>query len=439
MMKASLNTVLDWRPSTPFYYGWLILAMIFLANFAATGSTQVVLGGIQVFITDDTGWKNSTISFSVTAGTWISGLLAPFAGRLADRYGPRWLMPAGLVVAAVSFFSMAGVNSVAQFFAAYIFGRAVGNPVLIGIVPRTAAVNFFRRRRNMVLAMVSTFRPISGAINIQIISLIALKWGWRTAYRYLGFLSVVLAVPLLLLMRRRPEDIGLLPDGESPGGLTRARAEGAGARTLLSDTEFSWTAKEAVRTRAFWMVAITSAFGTLASGTVGFSLVPYLAEDVGLSKAQAAGVLSLGTFLAITTLAWGYFADVITPRRCLAAALIMSGIMVMFLTTVTSLYMAVAFALLFGSFSGPADSLQSMMLAQYFGRNSYGTILGIFNPLQTMMLGLGPVLGAVFREAFGSYTTLYVALAISYIVGGILILFAKPPALPARATILPPK
>ncbi len=61
-MRVLLNSVLDWRPSTPIYYGWLILAMIFLANFAATGSTQVVLGGIQVFITDETGWKNSTIS-----------------------------------------------------------------------------------------------------------------------------------------------------------------------------------------------------------------------------------------------------------------------------------------------------------------------------------------------------------------------------------------
>jgi len=178
-----LSSLSNWRPGTPFYYGWVILAMSFLAAFAASGVTQVVMGGIQVFITDDTGWKKSTLSIAITAGTWSSGLLAPFVGRLADRYGPRWLMPIGLIIAAIAFFSIAGTQAIWQFFAAYILGRAVSNPVLVGVVPRTAAVNFFFRRRNMTLALISTFRPISGAINIQIISLIAIHWGWRAAYR----------------------------------------------------------------------------------------------------------------------------------------------------------------------------------------------------------------------------------------------------------------
>ena len=96
----------------------------------------------------------------------MSGVVAPIAGRLADRYGPRWLMPIGLIIAAIAFFSIAGTQAIWQFFAAYILGRAVSNPVLVGGVPRTAAVNFFFRRRNMTLALISTFRPISGAINI---------------------------------------------------------------------------------------------------------------------------------------------------------------------------------------------------------------------------------------------------------------------------------
>ena len=103
-MSSLLNSVANWRPGTPFYYGWLILALSFLAAFAASGVSQVVFGGIQVYITDDTGLKKSTISIAVTAGTWVSGLLAPFIGRLADRYGPRWLMPVGLVISGISFF-----------------------------------------------------------------------------------------------------------------------------------------------------------------------------------------------------------------------------------------------------------------------------------------------------------------------------------------------
>ena len=432
-MTALLHGALAWTPRTPFYYGWLILVLTFLATFAATGVSQLVLGGIQVFITDDTGWKKSTLSLAVTGGTWTAGLLTPFIGRLTDRYGARWLMPLGLIAAAISFFSLAGVYAVWQFFAAYIFGRAMTNPVLVGVVPRAAAVNFFRRRRNIALSMVSTFRPIGGAINIQIISLIAIHYGWRAAYRYLGILSLILIVPIVLFMRRRPEDIGLLPDGASREERAATRP-GARGGSSGREPEFSWTVREALSTPAFWLVTVTTSIGTLAAGTVGFSLVPYLVVDVGLSKSTALGVLSLGTLLALGNIGWGFLADLITPRRCMAAALVIAGGTVLYLTTVNSLAMALGFALLFGLSSDAEDPLHSMMLAQYFGRNSYGAILGVVASFQLLTLGLGPALGAVYREVAGSYDGLYVALAISYFVAAILILLAKRPALPARAS-----
>jgi len=445
-----LSSLSNWRPGTPFYYGWVILAMSFLAAFAASGVTQVVMGGIQVFITDDTGWKKSTLSIAITAGTWSSGLLAPFVGRLADRYGPRWLMPIGLIIAAIAFFSIAGTQAIWQFFAAYILGRAVSNPVLVGVVPRTAAVNFFFRRRNMTLALISTFRPISGAINIQIISLIAIRWGWRAAYRYMGILSLILVVPMLLLMRRRPEDIGLLPDGAEPiesaneeigeeTGSDATQQPRSSHRVRTGQDELSWTAGQALRTKSFWLVVATASAATLASSTIGFSLVPYLADDVGLTKVQSAGVLSLGTFLAIGNLGWGYLADLITPRKCLAIAMIAAGAMTFFLTTVDSLTMALVFALVFGVAYGPAGSLESMMLAQYYGRNSYGAILGAFAPFQTAMLGLGPALGALFREWVGPYNTLYFALAGLYFLAATFVFLATPPRLPARQRPTSPK
>jgi len=433
-----LKAAFDWTPKTPIYYGWLILGICFLATFAATGVSQVVLGGIQIFITEDTGWKKSTISLAVTGGTWCSGLLSPFIGRLADRYGPRWLMPVGVVIAALSLFSLAGVDALWQFSAAYVLGRAVSNPVLIGLVPRTVAVNFFRRRRNIVLALVTSYRPIGGAINIQLISFIAIRYGWRAAYRFLGILSLVLVVPILLFMRRRPEDIGLLPDGAKPGvpvlaGPRALHRAGGEARGLAGDAEFSWTAREALRTRAFWLVVMTAVAGTMASASVGFSLVPYLAEDVGISKGMAAGVLSLGTILAITNLAWGYLADVFTPRRCLVVTMFGAGASALYLITVGSLPAALVFALMFGVFSSPATPLENMILAQYFGRNSYGTIVGIYTPFQTVMLGLGPSFASVFREVMGGYEVLYVIMAALYFVAGALVFLVKPPALPARA------
>ena len=184
------------------------------------------MGGIQIFITEDTGWSRTTVSLAVTAGSWLGGVFSPILGRLADKHGPRWLMALGLIVAALAFFSLGQVREVWQFFAAYMVGRAVSNPSLIGVVPQTAVVNFFHRRRNVTLGIMSTYRPIGAAITIQIISLISVYQSWRAAYQYLALFNIFLVLPLVFIMRRQPEDIGLLPDGELPGqALSRTRQE----------------------------------------------------------------------------------------------------------------------------------------------------------------------------------------------------------------------
>lgn len=439
---ATLAAVLNWRLKTPFYYGWLVLGMSFLASFSATSVSQVVMGGIQVFIIEDTGWDRSTLAFAVSLGTWASGLLNPFVGWFADRHGPRWLMPAASIVAAIALFWLAGGTAVWHFFFAYILGRAVSNSTLIGIVPRTLAVNFFRRHRNIALSLISEARPIGGAILIQIIALIATHYSWRTAYQYLGILSLVMVLPLIIIMRRRPEDIGLLPDGAKPeesasGGGAAAQGERQGRRRWLSSVsggpEFDWKAKEALRTRAFWFVAITALLATAASSALGFSLVPYLIEDGGLSPSQATWVLSFGTVLVIANVGWALFANRFTPRVCLMAAMLSGAAIILFLLFVRSVPMAFIFALLWGIGHGSVGSLEHMILAQFFGRASYGTIIGTLAPLQSLALGLGPSLSAVARDLTGNYMSLFVVLMSAHLLAALLVFFVRPPTLPARA------
>ncbi len=114
---------------------------------------QVVLGGIQNLILEDLGWDRRTIAFAVTAGTWTSGLLTPFIGRLVDRHGPRGLMPIVALIVGVCFFRIAGIRCVWQFYLAYVIARTIANPNLVGVVPRTVAVNFFQRKRNLALGL----------------------------------------------------------------------------------------------------------------------------------------------------------------------------------------------------------------------------------------------------------------------------------------------
>ena len=437
-MEYNLKNILHWRPPLPFYYGWFVLALSSCATFAATGSSQVVIGGVQDFIFEDMGWTRTTIAFAATLGTWASGLLSPIVGRLADKYGPRWLMPVGLVIAGVAFFFLAGAHSVFQFYIAYVIGRAISNPILIGIVPRTIAVNFFRQKRNIVVAISSTIRPVTGAINIMLFSVIASSSGWRTAFQYLGILSLFLVIPLLWLLRRRPEDIGLLPDGlrqPAPTNIDNAATNEPNQGGTPYEPEFSWTVREAFRTKALWCILFTACIGTVASSSVGFSLKPYLLE-VSISQTQSAAILSLGTVLALGNVAWGLLADHITPRKCLMLALVIASGMDVFLLYVDTLPTAYAFAIVWGISSGSIGSLEHMMLAQYYGRNSYGSILGSFGPLQTLALGLGPGLGALIRDLTGSYHMLFIVMAFLYISAIGLIFLAKEPTLPNRASEL---
>ena len=164
-----------------------------------------------------------------------------------------------------------------------------------------------------------------------------------------------------------------------------------------------------------------------ASSSVGFSLVPYLVEDADLSVAAAAGVLSFGTVLSIANVGWGILSDRFTPRRCLIVTMIGSGLLLSYLITVDSLAQALVFALVWGVFSGAVGTMENMMLAQYYGRDSYGSLLGLFSPFQTTALGLGPSLAALLHTVAGSYTLLYIVMVGAYLASALLLYLVRQP------------
>ena len=427
-MASSLAALLDWRPNTPFYYGWLVLGLSGAGAFVATVVAGVVLGGVQSYILEDTNWPRTSIGLASSCGVWLSGLFAPFAGRLADRYGPRWLMPVGVIVLGVSLVAIGGVHTAWQFFLAAVIGRAVSQPFLIGVVPRTMAVNFFNRRRNIALAFTGIYRPISGALIIQAFSVIALLADWRTAFRLAGFFSLFLAIPMVIIMRRRPEDIGLLPDGArataatGPSGSAPAGRGGRGAAA-----QPSWTSREAMRTKAFWMVSMVAFLNVTGSSGLGFSLVPYLHEFAGLTTPQAAGVLSISTFLALSSLVWGQVAGKLTPRWCIVAAMAVSTLATLALLQVNSLGAAYAYGVFWGLFHSALEVLMYMVLADYFGRDSYGSIAGAMRPFEAGGLGLGQIVGPVVYDLTGSYTILILFSAVAQASGMCLMALARRP------------
>ena len=439
-MASFFSALLNWRPQTPFYYGWLVLGLSGAGAFAATAIAGVVLGGIQTYILEDTDWSRTSIGLAAGCGVWMSGLLAPFAGRLADRYGPRWLMPVGVIVLGFSMLAIGGVHAAWQFFLAAVIGRAISQPFLIGVVPRTMAVNFFHRRRNIALSLTGIYRPISGALIIQAFSIIAVFADWRAAFRYLGFFSLALAIPMVIIMRRRPEDIGLLPDGAAPDqpGSRPAEAGGgtgqAGSTASRISAEVSSSAKEALRTRAFWILAVVTFLEVGATSGLGFSLVPHLREFAGLTTPQAAGVLSISTFLALSSLVWGQLASRLTARWCIVGALALSAAAALSLLRVDSLLAAYVFGVLWGLFHSGLEVLRYIIMADYFGRDSYGAIAGSMRPFEAGGLGVGQIVGPLIYDFTGSYTLLILTSSAVLLVSAALMLLTRRPVRPVRET-----
>ena len=343
-------------------------------------------------------------------------------------------MPLGLVVLGLSMIAIGGVHAAWQFFIAAVIGRSISQPLLIGVVPRTMAVNFFNRRRNIALAFTGMYRPISGALIIQAFSVIAVLADWRTAFRYLGFFSLALAVPMLIVMRRRPEDIGLLPDGahrQPQATEASGTVPGGNGGTALPTTEVSSTAREAMRTRAFWLMAVVAFLNVAASSGLGFILVPYLRDSAGLTTPQAAGVLSVSTLLALTSLIWGQLARLVTARWCMVAGLALSAGAALALLGVDSLLMAYIFGVLWGLFHSAMEVLIYILLADYFGRSSYGVIAGTLRPFEASGLGVGQIVGPVIYDVTGSYTLMIMVSSAMLLLSAAVMLLARRPSVRA--------
>lgn len=354
----------------------------------------------------------------------------PFVGRLVDRYGPRYMMLAAALIVSVCLLTLSGVNSVWHFFAAYIIARSFAGPNLQNVVPRTVAVNFFHRRRNLALGITALNRISSEAINIQAITLIAGALSWREAYRILGIIALPLAVPLFLIMRKRPEDIGLLPDGDVQDTASRMHS----GRAVEQPYEFDWQLREVVFVPAFWFIVWAEFLAVSTTAAVAFQLVPYL-TDSGMSQTAAAGTLTLSVLLGgLSVPLWGYLSDKFTIRRLTIAALAATSVPTLLFMAIDAGNAGFYVGIVWGIASGGLPVVGSMMLGHYFGRKSFGLLTGLTGPFRTAAMGLGPSLGALLVNITGGYAAIFAVAVVSYIAAMALNYAVRQPSPPTRAS-----
>jgi sugar phosphate permease len=408
------------------FYGWYILGVSMLGALLSAGTSQLYFSIMLKPITDEFGWGRTALSGVVTLGTVGIIAITPFLGRMADRYGARLLMTGGLLVTAVTYLLMPLLTELWQFFVVFGIGRAVAGPALFGVAPTAALANWFRRKRGRVLGLLAMSIWLGNGVLVLLGQLLIDTSGWRTSWLAIGVATLALAVPTAAIIRHRPEEMGLLPDGEATAAREAVRSP------ARSTDEASWSLSEAMRTPALWLIAAAGCLAGTAVSGVSFHQVAYF-TDMGIPPLAA--VVSLATFAmsgAAASVLWGYLAERFPERQVVIVTLLLAAGVNLLLLTIRTLPGALVFAVLFGLTSRGDPTLLNLILVRYFGRRSFGSISGFVQPFLMVGLAVGPLLASVVFDLTGSYQGVFLGYAGLWLLGAVCLWLARRPRRPSR-------
>ncbi len=334
------------------FYGWWIVT--------AGSVLQALQGGFLfhgftayfVFLQRDFGWSRTVLSGGYSLTRVESAFLGPLQGWLIDRFGPRGVTIIGLIAFGLGFILFSRVNSLAAFYFAFLFvaiGASLGGVLAI----TTSLVNWFRRKRAMAMGITMSGMAVGGLVLVPVLAWSMTTFGWRDTALASGVAIWLLGIPSALFLRHRPGDYGYLTDGDSPpldGADSEVGMLGEPNGAGLSTAEFNFSAREAMRTPAFWLLGMGHGSALLAVPAVSVHLIPHIVDQVEMSVRGAAGIVSLLMGILIAgQLGGGYIGDRVSKRLIIIGCMFGHAVGLWFLAYATSVPQLILFALFHGS------------------------------------------------------------------------------------------
>ena len=380
------------------------------------------VGAFVVPMEAELEWNRTTLLGGLTVRALAAGALAPFVGPLFDtRNGPRLLTISSAVTLGVSLIGLRWVEEVWQYYLLFGAVGALAN-VTSGIVLIEAVVpKWFIRQRGRAVALASMGGVLGPVFPLAIQWAIA-AFGWRDAWVVMGLVSIAVLLPLGFLVRTQPEDMGMLPDGD-----TEAPSPSSARQRRYAPPSPDLTRAQAMRTGTFWILTVT--FSVTGLGVQGFisNWLPYF-QDIGFSANTGAFALTVfGIAVLPARFGWGYLADVFSVRHLLMIQHLLTALMVLLLLTIGSYTLLMVFAVLMGLAYGGYVPLQRLIYPIYYGRAHLGAIRGIMRPALTTASAAGPLVIAGVYDLRGSYDMAFVFVMAMWIIAGLMFLLARPP------------
>ncbi|NBS07972.1 MAG: MFS transporter [Betaproteobacteria bacterium] len=406
------------------FHGWRIAGAASTLQFMQSALLTQSFGAYVALLAEERGWSKTSLAGAAAMQSMEAAILGPVLGWVMDRFGPQAMIRWGIVAFALGFFALSQLETLTGFYVSAVT-LAIGAS-LCGYFPLTVAIiHWFERHRARALSLLSLGLALGG-LAVPLVAWSMHSFGWRTTAIASGVVALLVGFPLASLIRGRPEDMGLTIDGVPKPAPMTADGQDHGAPAAVE-----FTARQALRTQAFWLLGLGHGVALLVVTAVNVHAITHMKEGLGYTVAEAAWfilLMTVGQVMGVLSGAW--MGDKYDKRRVAATCMLMHGTGLLLLTYATHSAELVAFALLHGIAWGLRGPFMQALRADYFGRNAIGMILGLSAVIIAMGQIAGPMVAGFFADLTGNYRMGFTILALMACAGSGLFLLAKPPRLP---------
>lgn len=405
------------------FYGWRIVAAGGALQFLQSMLLNQAFGAYVAVLSAERGWSKTALAGAAALKSTETALLGPALGWMIDRFGSQGIIRAGIIIFGIGFMLLSQIDTLVGFYAAFVV-LALGASMFTNFVMSVAIIQWFEKSRARALSALQ-FGGALGGIFVVAVAWSIQAFGWRATAFGSGVLAIVVGWPLARLIRSRPEDVGETVDGLPPETHELPRPG------VIAPARRAFSAREAIRTSAFWLISLGHAFSLLVVSAVNVHAITHVKEGLGYTLAQASLVFALVTVGQFAGVMVGWvIGEKFDKRLVSAGCMLLHAAGLLLLTYAAGPVVLALAALVHGVAWGLRGPFMQAIRADYFGRSAIGMILGL-SALITVFGNIGgPLIAGVFADLTGDYRVGFTVLAVMAGVGSLFFLLAKPPKVP---------